>query len=330
MRTLSGEKERTRAMDILAAVLAQPRFEAEIVTREKARMVAGLEEAATKPETIGDKAFGAAIFGDHPYALPEGGEPENVAGLSRDDLAAFHRQYYRAKGMSVAIMGDITRQEAERLAQQLAQGLPAGDAPPPIRPVEVQVAGAERVIPHHATQSHLFMGMPGMKREDPDYFPLYVGNYVLGGGGFDSRLMEAVRQKKGLSYSVYSYFSPMQEAGPFQIGLQTKRATTDEAVRTVREVLESYLKDGPTEAELTQAKNNLVGGFPLRLDSNKKILEYLAVIGFYRLPLDWLDTYTAKVEAVSRDDILRAFRSRVRPEAMSTVVVGGQLAAGKE
>ena len=330
LRTLSGEKERTQSLNILAAVLAQPRFEAEIIAREKARMVAGLEEAATKPETIGDKAFGAAVYGDHPYALPEGGEPETVARFTRDDLADFHRRHYHAKGMSVAIMGDITRAEAERLAEQLALGLPPGDAPLPIPTVNREIAGAERVIPHHATQSHLFMGMPGMKREDPDYFPLYVGNYVLGGGGFDSRLMEAVRQKKGLSYSVYSYFSPMQEAGPFQMGLQTKRATTDEAVRTVREVLEGYLKDGPTEAELTQAKNNLVGGFPLRLDSNKKILEYLAVIGFYRLPLDWLDTYTAKVEAVTREDILRGFRARVRPEALSTVVVGGQLAPGKE
>jgi zinc protease len=330
LRTLSAEKERGPAIAILAAILAQPRFDADVVAREKARVVAGLEEAATKPETIGDKAFSAAIYGDHPYALPEGGEPETVARLDRDRLAAFHARYYRASSLSLAIMGDITRPEAERLAEQLSQGLPPGDAPPAIQPVKREIAGSERVIPHHASQSHLFMGLPGMTREDPDYFPLYVGNYVLGGGGFDSRLMEAVRQKKGLSYSVYSYFSPMGEAGPFQMGLQTKRATTDEAVRTVREVLEGYLKDGPAEAELVQAKNNLVGGFPLRLDSNKKILEYLAVIGFYRLPPDWLDTYTAKVEAVTRDDILRAFRDRVRPAALSTVVVGGQLAAGKE
>jgi zinc protease len=137
--------------------------------------------------------------------------------------------------------------------------------------------------------------------------------------------MEEVRQKKGLSYSVYSYFSPMREAGPFQIGLQTRRSATDEALRTVREVLALYLEQGPSEAELTQAKNNLIGGFPLRLDSNKKILGYLEMIGFYGLPLDWLDTYSASVAAVTREDILRAFRARIRPEAMMTVIVGGQL-----
>jgi zinc protease len=329
LRTLSGEAERGQALAVLAAVLSAPRFEANVVAREKARVIAALREDATKPEVIGAKAFSVAIYGDHPYALPKAGEPETVAGLTPADLRAFHAAHYRAKAMVLAIMGDVSRGEAERLAEALAAGLPQGDAPPPIPAVAVG-AGSERVIPHPASQSHLFLGMPGMKREDPDYFPLYVGNYVLGGGGFDSRLMEAVRQKKGLAYSVYSYFAPMREAGPFQIGLQTRRGATDEALRTTREVLATYLREGPTAAELAQAKNNLVGGFPLRLDSNKKILEYLAVIGFYRLPLDWLDTYTARVEAVTREDILDAFGRRIRPEALSTVVVGGQLASGKE
>jgi zinc protease len=330
LRTLSGEDERGKALDVLAAVLSSPGFAQEIVEREKARVVAALKEASTKPEVIGAKAFSVAIYGEHPYALPEGGEPDTVSRLSREDMVAFYKAYYRAEAMTVALMGDISRKEAERIAERLAAGLPPGEAPPPIPPLNPAEFGGERVIPHPATQSHLFMGLPGMKREDPDYFPLYVGNYVLGGGGFDSRLMKEVRQNKGLAYSVYSYFVPMQEAGPFQIGLQTRRGTTEEAVRTSREVLSRFLQEGPTEEELVQAKNNLVGGFPLRLDSNKKILEYLAVIGFYRLPLDWLDTYTSKVEAVSHDDILRAFRARVRPEALSTVVVGGQLATGGE
>jgi zinc protease len=330
LRTLSGEAERSQALDVLTAVLSAPRFEAEIVSREKARTIAALQEAATKPETIAAKAFSTAIYGEHPYALEEGGEPETVARLTGDEMLVFYRGHFRAKAMTLAIMGDISRQVAEQMAEQLAAGLPGGDAPPALPAVARDAMGSERVIPHPATQSHLLMGLPGLKREDPDYFPLHVGNYVLGGGGFDSRMMEEVRQKKGLAYSAYSYFIPMQELGPFQMGLQTRRGATDEALRTAREVLARYLQEGPSEGELTQAKNNLVGGFPLRLDSNKKILEYLAVIGFYRLPLDWLDTYTAKVEAVSRDDVLRAFRSRVRPEALSTVVVGGQLDAGKE
>ena len=324
LRTLSGKAEREQSVGLLAAILAQPRFDAGVLEREKARVVVGLEEAATKPESIGEKAFQAAIYGDHPYGLSEGGEVASVKLLMPADLATFHHRYFRAKNMVVALMGDVSRAEAAAIAERLAADLPAGDAPQPVAPVQINAQGREITIGHHATQSHLFMGQPGIKREDPEYFSLYVGNYVLGGGGFDSRLMDAIRQKKGLAYSVYSYFSPMRELGPFQIGLQTRRDATQEAVRSARDELVRYLADGPTEAELTQAKNNLVGGFPLRIDSNRKILEYLAVIGFYQLPLDWLDTYSGKVAAVTREDILRAFRARVKPEAMMTVIVGGQ------
>lgn len=325
VRTLSGKAERDQAITVLAAVLTAPRFDANILEREKARVIAGLQESETRPDYIGAKAFQAAIYGDHPYALNEGGEVATVATLKRDDLVAFHRGHYRAKNMAIAIMGDLSRAQAEALAEKLAADLPPGEAPAPIPPVKVAAQGKRQVIAHPATQSHLFMGLPGLLREDPDYFPLHVGNYVLGGGGFDSRLTKAIRDKKGLAYSVYSYFMPMRELGPFQIGLQTRRDATEDAVASARAELEGYLRDGPSEAELTQAKNNLVGGFPMRIDSNKKILEYLAVIGFYRLPLDWLETYTARVEAVSHDDIVRAFRARLRLPAMETVIVGGQI-----
>lgn len=327
LRTLSSDKEREQALSVLRAVLTAPRFEAVILARERARAVAGLKEAATQPQYLGEKAFQAAVFGDHPYALDESGEIDSLERLSREDLIAFHRVYYRAANATIAIMGDIGRAEAERLAEALTAGLPPGEAPLPIPPVRASGLGTEQVIPHHATQSHLFLGLPGMKRGDPDFFPLVVGNYILGGGGFDSRIMSEVRQKRGLAYSAYSAFQPMQELGPFTMGLQTRREATVEAVRVVRETLEQFLRDGPTEAELAQAKNYLVGSFPLRLDSNRKILEHLAVMGFYRLPLDWLDNYASRVDAVTREDILRAFRSRIRLKAMHTVIVGGQLEA---
>ncbi len=327
LRTLSGKEEREQSVGLLASILSAPRFEAGVVLREKARVTAGLKEAATQPEYIGARAFKAAIYGDHPYARSEGGEVDAVAGIQRDDLVAFHRDYYRAHNLSIAVMGDISRADAEALAARLASGLPPGAPPSPIPPVKTAAQGRVQILPHPATQSHLFMGLPGLKREDADYFPLYVGNYVLGGGGFDSRLTKNIREQKGLAYSVYSHFMPMRELGPFQIGLQTRREQTDAAVASARAELERYLKEGPSEAELTQAKNNLVGGFPMRIDSNKKILEYLAMIGFYRLPPDWLDRYISRVAAVSRDDVLRAFRARVQPAAIDTVIVGGQRAA---
>jgi zinc protease len=324
LRSLSGTAERDAALAVLRMVLARPAFTADILEREKARAIANLREAATKPEYLGDKAFQAAIFGSHPYALPESGEESTVARFTSAGLRDFHARHYRAANMVVAVMGDLDRRAAEALAERLAADLPPGGAPAAVPPVSMPTTGSEQVIPHHATQSHLYMGLPGMKRDDPDYFPLLVGNYVLGGGGFDSRLTEEIRQKRGLSYSVYSYFMPLRERGAFQVGLQTRREATDEAVRVVRETVRRYLEEGPSEAELRQAKDNLIGSFPLRLDSNRKILDHLAMLGFYRLPLDWLDSYTRKVAAVTRDDILRAMRERVRPEVMATVIVGGQ------
>ncbi len=328
LRTLSSAKERDQALSVLAAVLAKPAFTDAVLEREKARAIAGLKEAATKPEYLADRAFSSAIYPNHPYGLPGDGSVETVAKLTRADLVVFHGRYYRAADAAVAIMGDIDRAGAERLASQLTADLAQGEAPPPLPKVAELSAGAEQVIAHPASQSHLLIGQPGMSRDDPDYFPLLVGNYILGGGGFDSRLTKEVRQKRGLSYSVYSYFMPARELGSFQLGLQTRREATDEALKVVRDTLKRYLAEGPTQVELKQAKANLVGGFPLRLDSNRKILDYLAMMDFYRLPPDWLDTYPKKVAAVTREDAMKAMRARLKPDRMVTVIVGGQRGAG--
>lgn len=330
LRTLSSPAERDVAFETLRAVLTSPRFDPAVLAREIERAVAGIREASVKPEYQGEKAFQAAVYGDHPYALPEEGEIDTLAKLGVADLRDFHDRHYVPANMVIAVMGDIRRAEVEAFAQALAGSLPQARAPAPTPAVPALAAGATLLLPHHASQSHLFIGMPGMKRVDADYFPLLVGNYILGGGGFDSRIMAEVRQKRGLAYSAYSYFSPMQELGRFQIGLQTRREATDEALSVVRETLRRFIDEGPTDAEVAQARNNLVGGFPLRLDSNKKIQEHLAMIGFYRLPLDWLETYPRAVESVTRADIMRAFRARVRPDTMATVIVGGQVAPEKK
>jgi len=168
----------------------------------------------------------------------------------------------------------------------------------------------------------VLVGAVGMARDDPEFFPLFVGNYILGGGGFDSRLMREVRDKRGYAYSTYSYFSPMTHAGPFVLGLQTKIEQTDDALKVARDTLRQFIAEGPSEAELKQARDNLTGGFPLRIDSNKKILDYLSMIGFYRLPLDYLDTWIARVEAVDVAAVKRAFAARIDPDRMVTIVVG--------
>lgn len=321
LRTLSAADKRASALDVFRAVLSSPQFPSAVFERERARTLASLKEALTRPDVIASRAFWAGLYPAHPYGRSV--MPETVAALRRDDLAAFHRQHYAASRAVVTIVGDLSRQDAEAMAQHLTSGLPAG-APTAAPEAPRLPAAAERRIAHPAAQAHVLVGMPSLKRGDPDFFALQVGNYTLGGGGFVSRLMKEVREKRGFAYSVYSFFMPLTQPGPFQIGLQTKKAQADEALKVTRDVLADFLSEGPNEAELQAAKQNLAGSFPLRLDSNRKILDNVAVIGYYGLPLDYLDTYVGNVEKVTAADVRAAFARHVKPENLVTVVVGGQ------
>ena len=323
LRTLSSAAEREQALDILSKVLQQPDFPESVLQREKARVIAGLQEAETQPASIAQKAFSAALYGTHPYALEEAGEVASVSALQRADLTTFYRTYFSADRAVVALIGDITKAQAAAIAERLTGNLPkAIEKISALPAVQLPTAPVTRNITHPASQSHILLGYPGISRSDPDYFPLTVGNYIFGGGGFDSRLINEVRQKRGLAYSAYSYFIPLKQQGPFEIGLQTKKDQAQQALSVVQQTLRAFIADGPTSQELTQAKNNLVGGFPLRLDSNKKILEYLAAIGFYKLPLTYLDDYVKNVEQVTVPQIRSAFARHIQPEHMVTVVVG--------
>jgi len=323
LRTLSSVKERQQALDILARVLTQPAFPVNVLEREKVRLIGALREADTKPDTIAARTFARRVYGSHPYGLRSSGEVETVSKITRDDLAAFHRAHYSAGRAVVALMGDVTREEAAAIAESLTAGLPAGDTVAAEIPAVPPLAKGETMwITHHATQSHILVGAPGIRRNDPDYFPIFVGNHVLGGGGFTSRITEEVRQKRGLAYSAYSYFSPMLREGLFVVGMQTQASQAGAALEVVRNTLAGFITEGPSAKELAAAKKNIIGGFPLRIDSNRKIHEYLALIGFYRLPLKYLDEFTGNVERVTSEQIRAAFQRRIDTNRLITVVVG--------
>jgi len=320
LRTLS--RERDQALKIMAQVLQHPVFPESVLAREKTRLLSALKEAETRPEAIADKTFQKAVFGKHHYALPVSGDIPGVEQITTAELKDFYRTHYNVNRAVVAIMGDVTRAQAEAIAQQLTAQLPAGSDGAPLPAVAMQISASEHRIAHPVSQSHILIGSPGMSRNDPDYFPLYVGNYILGGGGFVSRLMNEVREKRGLVYSVYSYFIPLKQPGVFQIGLQTKKEQADGALALVRKTLADFVAQGPTEKELTAAKQNIVGGFPLRIDSNRKILDYLSVIGFYEMPLTYLDDFSSKVEKVTVAQIRSAYARHIHPEQMATVIIG--------
>jgi len=321
LRTLSAAENREGALEILRLVLQQPRFPEAVLQRERTRAVISLREALTKPEVLASRAFWQNLYPDHPYGRLS--TPESLESLSRDDVTAFWQANYNAAKASVTLVGDISRAEAEAIAERLTAALPSG-GPAQVLPAPALPEGKTVAIAHPATQSHLLLGMPAIQRGNPDFFALQVGNYVLGGGGFVSRLLKEVRDARGYAYSTYSYFAPMLAQGPFQIGLQTKRAQAGDALKVVNEVLADFLAKGVTPAELQAAKANIVGGFPLRLDSNRKLLDNVAVIGFFGLPLDYLDTYAAKVEKVTAADIKAAFVRHVQPAHLVTVKVAAE------
>ena len=321
LRTLSSAKERNQALDIFGRVIQRPEFARNVLEREKARVIAGLKEADTKPGTIADRVLMKMLYGSHPYGLRGSGEVDSVSGLQRDDLANFYRSRYTVGNAVIAIMGDVSRAEATAIAESLTKELPQGKPADVLSEVTPPTPNT-RKIAHPATQSHIALAYPGLKRVDPDYFPLLVGNHVLGGGGFTSRLMEEIRQKRGLAYSVQSHFAPLREKGPFEIGLQTRKEQSEDALVLTRKVLSDFAAGGPTEKELIEAKQNIVGSFPLRIDSNKKIIGFLAMIGFYKLPLTYLDDYVKAVEKVTVSQVKDAFQRRINPDGMVTVVVG--------
>jgi zinc protease len=247
--------------------------------------------------------------------------------ISAQDLQVLHAQALRTCRATVSVVGDLTRAQTDALVKRLLALWPAdaGCAPLPAVPeVAALTEAQDLMLPFDSAQAHVLVGQPGYKRDDPDFFALLVGNHILGGGGFVSRLTEQVREKRGLSYSVYSYFSPGLHAGAFTVGLQTRPDQAAQAVAVVKEVVQAFVNDGPTEAELQAAKSNLIGGFALRIDSNRKLLDNVANIAWNRLPLNYLDTWTQQVERIGLDDVRRAMARVLKPQRMVTVVLGAR------
>jgi len=324
LRSLTRTEVLDASMRLAARHLADPAFAADIWTRERQRWSASLRESLTKPATVADRAWTPAVFGTHPYGQQT--TPESLQAVSVADMQAFHAQHIVPCRAKVSVVGALNRAQVQAWVTALLAALPTGAscaALPVVPEVQPLTQAKEIFIPFESAQAHVSMGQPGYKRDDPDFFALTVGNYVLGGGGFVSRLTEQVREKRGLSYSVYSYFSPGLHAGPFAIGLQTRPDQARQAVEVARAVLKEFVEKGPTQAELQAAKDNLTGGFALRLDSNRKLLDNLANIAWHQLPLDYLDTWTQKVQALTVQDVSQAFARKVQPERQVTVVVGG-------
>ncbi len=325
LRSLTDPPLLDKAARLAARQIGEPSFPADVWPRDRARWSASIKESLTRPSTVAAYAFGSAVYGSHPYGVRT--TDETLARINVADMQAFHAQYIGACRAKVSIVGAVSRAQAQTLVATLLARLPAstGCAPlPPVGEIAALTAPAEQNIPFASAQAHVLIGQPGFLRKDPDFLALLVGNHILGGGGFVSRLTNEVREKRGLSYSVYSYFAAGLHAGAFTVGLQTRPDQAAQAVQVSRDVIARFVAEGPTEAELRAAKDNLIGGFALRIDSNKKLLGNVANIAWNDLPLDYLDQWTQKVDALTVADVRTAMAKKLQPDRMVTVVVGGK------
>ena len=325
LRTLTDPPLLDKAVALAARELAMPSFPDAIWQRERQRLQAALKEAYTKPGNVAGRAYSQAVYGKHPYGAEV--TDATLARISVADMAADHAAGVVACRARVSMVGAVTRAQAEVIATRLLARLPqvacASLPPLPSVPeVAALTAPKEERIPFASAQAHVLMGQPGYKRTDPDHLALYVGNYILGGGGFVSRLTEEVREKLGLVYGISSSFSPSRHAGAFTIGFQTRPDQADKALVVARQVLADFVANGPTEAELQAAKDNLIGGFALGLDSNAELLGNLSGIAWNDLPLDYLDTWTQKLEKITVTDVKAAFQRKLQPNRMVTIVLG--------
>jgi len=325
IRSLSRKDLRDRVVQLASAMLSAPTYDAKILEREKQRAITGLLEAETKPESVLERRFRKSVYGNYP--LSESPSVKSVGSVSVSDLARFHQQFYRGDRIIVSIVGDVSPAEANEIVEVLLKNVPQSGAAIPAlpqferSPIE-PLASRQIYIPFDSQQAHIAMGMTAITRSNPDYFPLIVGNYILGGGGFVSRLMSEVREKRGLAYSVFSYFAPGKDTGIFQAGLQTKGDQATLALEVMNLTIANFIANGATPSELQAAKANLVNGFPLRIDNNRKLLDNVSSIAWNDLPLDTLETWTTKVDAVTLEQVSAAFQKYLAMDRMKIVVLG--------
>lgn len=323
LRSLTYPDLLGKAVDLAARQIGQPAWPNAIWLRERERLAADIKESNTRPATLAGRAFNKAVYGAHPYGFET--TETNLAAISVADMQGVHAALVQPCSAKVSIVGAVTKPQADAMVTKLLGQLPKSECSPlpAVAEVEPLKEARDQRIAFESAQAQVLIGQPGYKRDDPDFFALLVGNQILGGGGFTSRLTNEVREKRGLTYSIYSGFSPGRHAGSFTLGLQTRPDQAVQAVQVAKEVLAKFVTEGPTETELQAAKNNLIGGFALRIDSNRKLVDFVSNIAWNKLPLTYMDTWTQQIDKISTTQIKAAFQRKLQPERMVTVVLGG-------
>ena len=317
------KKDVALGFDLLSDVIRHPVFPDAEVARKKAIIKSSILREKEDPGAVASKAFSKALFGENAYGRPVEGTAESIDSITRADLVGFHDAYYTPNNTIMAVSGDISGDELISLINKYFKGWQKKDIP--LRPLAATPSGAgPKVIKiqQEITQANIILGHAGITRDNPDYYAVQVMNYILGGGGFASRLMDNIRDDKGLSYDVRSFFSADKYAGAFEVVLQTKNRSANTAVDEILKEMERISKAPVSDKELEDAKSFLTGSFPLRIDTNDKIARFLVAVEFYGLGLDYAENYKKFIDSVSRDDVLRVAKKYLHTKDFVLVVVG--------
>lgn len=319
-RTLTAYQD--EALELLRLALTEPRFDPEPVERIRAQIRQGLERRQNDPDSILGDVFGRAMYGNHPYGSTSRQRLAALDTITADDLRGFMRQRLVRDRLYIGVVGNLSAQELGGILDKVFGALPVSDTPLTLADATVPQTGQTLVVQAPVPQSSAAFGAPGVKRADPEYYAAYVMNFILGGGGFVSRLTEEVREKRGLAYSVYSYLSPRDAAGSIVGGVGTQNARMQESLEVIRAEWKRMGEEGPTEAELASAKSYLTGSFPLSFSSSGAIARMLVGMQYNDLGIDYLDRYPALIDAVTLEDVKRVAARLLDPAKLTVVVVG--------
>lgn len=309
------------ALALLRDAITQPRFDQAAIDRVKAQIVSGIRSDAQDPDDLVGAAFDSMVFGDHPYGSSIEGTEESVASLTRDDLVSAYKGALARDRVYVGAAGDISAEGLAELMDKLLADLPETGLPQ-APDIDVSTEAGVTVVPFDVPQSVAIFGHEGIARDDPDFFAAFVLNEILGGGGFEARLMEEVREKRGLTYGVYSYLVPKDHAALYLGRVSSANDRIAEAIAVIRDEWSKMAENGVTQEELDGAKTYLTGAYPLRFDGNGPIANILVGMQMDGLPVDYVNTRNAQIEAITLEDIKRVAARILKPEALRFVVVG--------
>ncbi len=322
LHSLTQKKLLSSALNTFADVLTQPTFPEQAFHRVQKQILSAIVEQQQQPLVIANDAFWQELYGSLPYGHSVLGTSQSIQALTPKDLQTFYQNYYVAKNAVVTLVGNVTLKEAKLIIDHVISKLPSGVKAATLPAISISNSAKTKHIDFPSAQTNILIGQIGIARDDQDYFSLSVGNFILGQSPLTSELFQEVRNKRGLAYSIGSAFASLQTQGPFCIVLQTRTEEAKQAIKVTRKTLARFIKRGPTKKQLDAAKQSIIGRFPLQLASNDGILSVLTVIGFYHLPLDYLDTYRSKISAVTLEQIRDAFKHHIRLKKMITVTVG--------